>query len=81
MQITINLSDNAYNTLLIDIYDIEEWIMNALVNKVRRVADRLVTEHTSYNPAKIKYEDKLKLVANLKLKTAKERQEVLEKMG
>ena len=81
ISITVNLTDNEYKALLYDIVDVQEWIENALHNKARQIIDRLVAEHTSYSPAKIKYEDKLKLVASLKLKTAKERQEEQEKMG
>jgi len=78
---TLSIDDNEYEALSCDIVDVQEWIENALRNKARQVIDRLVAEHTSYNPAKIKYEDKLKLVATLKLKSAKERQEELEQMG
>ena len=81
ISITVNLTDNEYKALLYDIVDLQAWVENVLRNKARQVIDRLVAEHTSYNPAKIKYEDKLKLVASLKLKTAKERQEEQEKMG
>ncbi|MCD6126075.1 MAG: hypothetical protein J7J19_03605 [Thaumarchaeota archaeon] len=81
ISITLTLDDNEYKALTYDIVDVQEWVENALHNKARQVIDRLVAEHTSYNPAKIKYEDKLKLVATLKLKTAKKRQEELEQMG
>ena len=67
------LTDEEEKVLLTDMVDIAEWVENLLRNKVRQVMDRVIEEHTEYNPRRLDLERKRKIISGFKLKTAMER--------
>ncbi|RLJ07348.1 MAG: hypothetical protein DRP12_02400 [Candidatus Aenigmatarchaeota archaeon] len=75
---SFTLTDEEEKALLTDMVDIAEWVENLLRNKVRRVMDRVIEEHTEYNPRKLTHSHKKKIIANLSLKTAAEKMAELE---
>ena len=75
---SFTLTDEEEKALLTDMMDIAEWVENLLRNKVRQVMDRIIEEHTPYNPKRLSKEEKLKIIASMDLKTAAERQAELE---
>ena len=77
-QKSFTLSDEEEKALLYDMVDVFLWVKNLVESKVRRVVDAIVAEHTEYNPQKLTYEEKIKIVAGLELKTAAERNKGLE---
>ena len=56
----------------------KEWIENAIRNRVRRAMDQIVNENSDKNPKKVSVEEKLTIVKNADIKSAKERNEELE---
>jgi len=75
---SFTLTDEEEKALLTDMVDIAEWVENLLRNKARQVMDRIIEEHTEYNPRRLDPERKRKIIAGLKLKTALERNKELE---
>jgi len=61
-----------------DIYDVAEWIFNAVAEKCRRHGDRIVEQSTAYNPKKLSKAEKDNIIAGLTFETAKERTDKLE---
>lgn len=76
---TVTVSDEELKTLEWDIYDVQEWIQNAISEKARRTIDILVEQHTNKNYKKISKVDKEKIIKDLKLESAKERTDRMEK--
>lgn len=72
-QESFTLTDEEEKVLLTDMVDIAEWVENFVRDKARKVMDRLVAEHTEYNPAKLDPDRKRQIMVSLKLKTAVER--------
>ena len=72
-QKSFTLTDEEEKALLTDMVDIAEWVENLLRNKVRQVMDRIIEEHTEYNPRRLTPERKRQIIAGLELKTAAER--------
>jgi len=70
--IIIELTEEQEKTLLTDMINIEDWILNALNEKIRRTADIIIEKNTDKSPQKITIEDKLTIISNLNLKTAEE---------
>ena len=70
---SFTLTDEEEKALLTDMVDIAEWVENLLRNKARQVMDRVIEEHTEYNPRRLDPVRKQQIVAGLKLKTAVER--------
>lgn len=58
MDVIIKLTDNG--KALFDAWNIDPqvWIQHAVDDKVRRLADRAVIEHTAYNPKKLTESEK-----------------------
>ena len=77
-QKSFTLTDEEEKALLTDMVDIAEWVENFLRNKVRQVMDRIIEEHTEYNPRRFTPERKREIIASLELKTALERNRELE---
>lgn len=75
---SFTLTDEEEKVLLTDMVDIAEWVENLLRNKARRVMDRIIEEHTEYNPRRLDHDRKRQIIAGLKLKTAVERNAELE---
>ena len=71
--ITITLTPEQYKAMAYDCYDVEEWIKNAVYNKVRQVTDRIVEEVSDKQPKKITEAEKVKIVRDASIKSAKER--------
>jgi len=61
-----------------DIYDVAEWIFNAVNEKCRRHGDRIVEANTAFNPKKLSKVEKDLIIKDLTLETAKERTDKLE---
>jgi len=72
-QKSFTLTDEEEKALLTDMEDIFLWVKNLVENKVRQVMDRIIEEHTEYNPTRLDLERKRKIISGLKLKTAMER--------
>jgi len=77
-QKSFTLTDEEEKALLTDMEDIFLWVKNLVENKVRQMMDRIIEEHTEYNPRRLTPEKKRQVVAKLKLKTAVERNKELE---
>ena len=75
---TVTVSDEELKALEWDIYNVQNWIQNAISEKARRTMDILVLEHTDKNPKKISKEDKEVIITGLALETAKERTDRME---
>ena len=75
---SFTLTDEEEKALLTDMEDIYKWVKNLVENKVRQVMDRIIEEHTEYNPRRLTPERKREIIAKLKLKTAVERDMELE---
>jgi len=74
-QIIIN--DDEIKIAEIDCYDFMDWIENAIREKIRRVSDSLILENTDKNPYKLTENDKMQIIKNLELISAKEKSEIL----
>jgi uncharacterized protein YjhX (UPF0386 family) len=74
-QIIIN--DDEIKIAEIDCYDFMDWIENAIREKIKRVSDGLILENTDKNPYKLTENDKMQIIKNLKLISAKEKSEIL----
>lgn len=72
-QFTVIVSEEELKALEWDIYDVQEWIQNAISEKARRAIDILVEQKTDRNPRKVTLDGKLALVRAMTLETAKER--------
>jgi len=77
-QIIVEISDIEEKALLWDIVSIQDWLNNFVHNKARKVADRIIIDHTDKNPQKISQQDKEQIIEPLELKTAAERQAEFE---
>ena len=55
-----------------------EWIQNAIRNRVRRAVDQIVEENSGKQPNKTPVAEKLTIVKNANIKSAKKRQEEFE---
>ena len=55
-----------------------EWIRNAIQNRVRRAVDQIVKENSDKQPSKTAVAEKLKIVKDANIKSAKVRQEEFE---
>ena len=75
---SFTLTDEEEKVLLTDMEDIFLWVKNLVENKVRQVMDRIVEEHTEYNPRRLDPDRKRQIVAGLELKTAAERNAEIE---
>ena len=75
---SFTLTDEEEKALLTDMVDIAEWVENLLRNKARQVMDRIIEEHTEYNPRKLDPDRKREIIAGLELKTALERNKEFE---
>ena len=71
-QKSFTLTDEEEKALLTDMEDVYKWIKNFVENKVRQVMDRIIEEHTEYNPRRLDPDRKRQIIASLDLKTAKE---------
>jgi len=77
-QKSFTLTDEEEKALLTDMEDIYKWVKNLVENKVRQVMDRIVEEHTEYNPRRLDPDRKRQIVAELELETAVERNAEME---
>lgn len=76
---TVVVSDEDLKALEWDIYNVQEWIQNAISEKARRTVDILVEQNTDKNPRKIPRAEKEKIIRRLVLETAKEKTDRMEK--
>ena len=75
---TITVSDEELKALEWDIYDVQEWIQNAISEKARRTMDTLIEQGTNFNPKKLSKVEKENIIQNFVFETAKERTNRLE---
>lgn len=78
MDFTITVSTQELKALEWDIYNVQDWIQNAISEKARRTIDTLIDKHSDKNYKKLSKEDKEKIIKDLVLETAKERTDRLE---
>jgi len=78
-EFTVKVSNEELKALEWDIYNVQDWIQNAISEKARRTVDILVEQHTDKNPKKVLKADKEKIIKQLELETAKERSDRLER--
>jgi len=71
--ITIDIDDLDYEILETDMVDVQEWVENAVREKIRRLTDRLVEEHSEYQADKIDRNKKREILKKVKLPKAKDR--------
>jgi len=69
--ITITIPDDIYEVLELDMYEVKDWLQNDIDNKIRRLTDRLITQHTEFNPKKLSLSAKTAKIRDLHLETAK----------
>lgn len=77
-QFTVIVSNEELKALEWDIYDVQEWIQNAISEKARKTMDTLVEQNTNLNYKKISKAEKETIIQGLNLETAKERTDRLE---
>jgi len=77
-QFTVTVSDQELKALEWDIYEVQDWIQNAISEKARRVTDRLIEQNTNLNFKKLSKVEKEAEIDKMELETAKERQERFE---
>jgi hypothetical protein len=58
-----------------------EWIQNAIQNRVRRAVDQIVSDASDKNPKKTDVAEKLTIVKDADIKSAKVRQEEFEALN
>ena len=74
----VKISKEELKALEIDIFEVQDWIQNAISEKARRVMDRIIEQHTNLNYKKVLKSEKEAIIAELILETVKERTERLE---
>jgi len=71
--ITIQIDDLDYEILETDMVDVQEWVENAVREKIRRLTDRLVEEYSEYQANKIDPHRKRQILSQVKLPKARDR--------
>lgn len=77
-QFTVTVSNEELKALEWDIYDVQEWIQNAISEKARRIMFQLIEQNTAYSPSKLTPAQCKTEISRLNLETAKERTKRLE---
>lgn len=78
MEYKITLSDERVKALETDMLSIQEWINNAVHNKARQMIDVIVEQVSDKQSKKIPLEEKIRIIKEVKIETAMERQARLE---
>ncbi len=73
-KLTINYTDEQMKAMEYVAFSPQEWIQNAWDNRARQAMDEIVQEHSDKQPKKLPLEEKLRIVREAKIKTARERQ-------
>jgi len=76
---TVTVSDWELEALKWDIYNVQDWIQNAISEKARRTIETLIEQNTDRNPRKVSKLDKERMIRNLDLESAKERTDRMER--
>jgi hypothetical protein len=71
------LDDAEVKAIEWDVYDIQQWIENAFRSKAQQCMNSLVMQYTDKNPDKMTIEDKKALILTLDIKSAKDRQVII----
>ena len=71
---SFELSDVEVKSLEYDVFDIKEWVENAVKNKARQCIDTIVEKHSDKQPKKIDETEKETIIMNADIKSTKERQ-------
>lgn len=77
--ITVTIPDDIFKILEWDIYEVQEWLQNDISEKVRHLVDRIIQENSALNPNRLSVTQKMELIQKMKLESAKERTERMEK--
>lgn len=72
-QITINLTPEQLRILGSDIADINDWINNVIDNKLRQVSDKIIKEHTKFQPHKLTLDEKREIILPIPLVLVKDK--------
>ena len=75
MQIKVEVSQQELKAVETCIVDLERWIHDAVRSKIRACLERIVAEHTNYNPARLDPDQLLELVIPLNLPSRREKDE------
>ncbi len=59
------ISDAQQKALYWDIYELRDWIENAIKVKISQLADEIIINNTDKNPCKMTYSDKLSEITNM----------------
>ena len=70
---TVIVSDEELKALEWDIYNVQDWIQNAISEKARRTMCILIEQNTNLNPRKLSKVEKETHVRGMAFDTAKER--------
>ena len=78
-QFTVTVSEEELKALEWDIYDVQEWIQNAISEKARRTIDILIENNTNLNYKKLSRVEKQNEISHMILETARARNKRLER--
>lgn len=78
-QITINYTDEQMKAMEYVAFSPQEWIQNAWDNRARKAIHEIVKTYSDLQPEKINLEERLKIVREAKIKTARERHAEMER--
>ncbi len=67
-----NITDDVIRVIETECMSCIEWITNAIREKYERLVDKIVILETDKNPGKISLEEKVELIKDKPLKTARE---------
>jgi len=73
-QLTINYTDEQMKAMEYVTLDPQEWIQNRWDDRARQAMNQIVLEHSDKQPKKIPLAEKLRIVREAKIKTARQRQ-------
>lgn len=75
---TVTISEEELKALEWNIYNVQEWIQNAISNKARRCVDSIVEEHSDKQARKLTVEQRWAIVKNADIESAKTRTDRME---
>ena len=79
MKYTVEISPEEQKALQTKMISVQAWLDNAIHNRARQCIDRIVQEHSDRQPGKIPEKEKLQIVRDAKVETAKQRNERIER--
>ena len=73
MDITIHITEDERKILETDILNIGDWVDNLIKAKINSLCRRYILEYTDKRPDRLSYYDKVRIVSELDIKSAKQR--------